>query len=90
VERQLRQVEQQESNININMILREFFQNEPTAYHDLNNDNSRPMLGKLRKTRLTLKQLNKIRRMNDLRKYEYEQKLKDIRVQYAPPAQPTI
>lgn len=84
------QVEQLASNININMILREFFQNEPSAYHDLNSDNSRPMLGKLRKTRLTLKQLNKIRRMNDLRKYEYEQKLKDIRVQYAPPAQPAI
>lgn len=72
------------------MILREFFQNEPSAYHDLESDNSRPTKDKLRKTRITLKQLNKIRRMNDLRKYEFEQKLKDIRIQYAPPAQPSI
>lgn len=72
------------------MILREFFQPEPSAYHDLSSDNSRPMMGKLRQTRLTLKQLNKIRRMNDLRKYEFEQKLEDIRAQYAPPAQPAL
>ena len=78
------------SKVNIDMILHEFFQPEPSAYHDLSSDNSRPMMGKLRQTRLTLKQLNKIRRMNDLRKYEFEQKLQDIRTQYAPPAQPAI
>lgn len=72
------------------MILTELYQRSPTAYQDLSQDNSRPMIAKLRKTRLTLKQLNKLRQMNDLRKYEFEQKLKDIRTQYAPPAQPAI
>ena len=72
------------------MILNELYQRSPEAYQDLAQDNSAPRLGNLRKTRLTLKQLNKLRKMNDLRKYEFEQKLKDIRAQYAPPAQPMM
>jgi hypothetical protein len=32
-----------------------------------------------------LRQLNKLRQMNDVRNYEYKEKLKDIRKQYAPP-----
>ena len=51
-------------------------------------DNSQPQQGQLRKTRLTLKQLSKLRQMSDVRQYEYNEKLKDIRKQYAPPAQP--
>ena len=72
------------------MLLNEFFQKEPGAYQDLSQDNSQTQKGDLRKTRLTLKQLNKLRKMNDLRKYEFEQSLKDIRAQYAPPAQPMM
>jgi len=40
----------------------------------------------LRQTRLTLKQINKLRKMNDIREYEKEAKLKNIRAQYAAPA----
>ena len=53
---------------------------------DLQDDNSRPKLRELRKTKLTLSQINKIRRMQEVRKFEYDQKLKNIRQQYAPPA----
>ena len=72
------------------MILNELYQRSPEAYQDLSRDNSQPQITKLRKTRLTLKQLNKLRQMNDLRKYEYKEKLKDIKKQYSPPPQPAI
>jgi hypothetical protein len=71
-----------------NMILNELYERSPAAYQDIGQDNSQPRLGNLRKTRLTLRQLNKLRQMNDVRNYEYKEKLKDIRKQYAPPAAP--
>ena len=71
------------------MILREFWDTEPTAYQDLSQDNSQITTKDLRKTRLTLRQLNKLRRMNDVRAVEYKGKLEQIRRQYAPaPAAP--
>jgi len=68
------------------MILNEIYSKEPGAYQDLSQDNSQPRLGNLRKTRLTLRQLNKLRQMNDVRNYEYKEKLKQVKKQYAPPA----
>jgi hypothetical protein len=70
------------------MILNELYQRSPEAYQDVAQDNSQPRLNDLRKTRLTLRQLNKLRQMNDVRNYEYKEKLKDIRKQYAPPPAP--
>jgi len=70
------------------MILNELYSRSPEAYQDISQDNSQPRLSNLRKTRLTLRQLNKLRQMNDVRNYEYKEKLKDIRKQYAPPAAP--
>jgi len=67
------------------MLLQEFFKKEPEASQDLSQDNSQVQLGDLRKTRLTLRQLSKLRKMNDVRTYEYKEKLKQIRTQYAPP-----
>ena len=67
------------------MILNELYDRSPEAYQDLSQDNSQPKLGNLRKTRLTLRQLSKLRQMNDVRNYEYKEKLKNIRKQYAPP-----
>jgi hypothetical protein len=72
------------------MILQEFFKKEPEAYQDVEQDNSQPQLGDLRKTHLTLRQLNKLRKMNDIRQVEYKEKLKLVRQQYAPPAQPAM
>jgi len=70
------------------MLLQEFWKKEPEAYQDLSQDNSQVQLGDLRKSRLTLRQLNKLRKMNDVRTYEYKEKLKQIRTQYAPPPAP--
>ncbi len=72
------------------MILNEIYQKPPKGYQDVAQDNTQPQLGDLRKTKLTLLQLNKLRRMNDVRTYEYNEKLKRVRQQYAPPAQPTM
>jgi hypothetical protein len=63
------------------MLLNEFFRKDPEAFQDLSQDNSQPQESDLRKTRLTLRQLNKLRKMNDVRTYE----LKLVRKQYAPP-----
>lgn len=70
------------------MLLTEFLEKSPNAYQDLSQDNSQLQKSDLRKSRLTLRQLNKLRRMNDVRMYEYKQKLKLIKKQYAPPAAP--
>jgi len=70
------------------MILNELYERSPSAYQDVSQDNTQPKLGDLRKTKITLKQLNKLRKMQDTRSYEYNEKLKMIRKQYAPPAQP--
>jgi len=67
------------------MILNEIYERSPAAYQDLGQDNSQPRLGNLRKTRLTLRQLNKLRQMQDVRSYEFKEKLKQVKKQYAPP-----
>jgi hypothetical protein len=72
------------------MLLNEFYQKDPEAYQDLSQDNSQPSLKNLRKTRLTLRQLNKLRKMNDIRSVEYKEKIKLVRQQYQPPAQPAV
>jgi len=73
------------------MILNEIYQKSPEAYQDLSQDNSQPTLKNLRKTRLTLRQISKLRQMNDVRSYEYKEKLKLVKKQYAPaPAAPVM
>lgn len=70
------------------MLLQEFWHKQPQAYQDLSKDNSQPQWGDMRKTHLTLRQLNKLRKMNDIRTVEYKEKLKLVRKQYAPPPAP--
>jgi hypothetical protein len=67
------------------MMLNEIYARSPESYQDVSQDNSQPRLGNLRKTRLTLRQLNKLRQMQDVRSFEYKEKLKQVRKQYAPP-----
>ena len=72
------------------MILRELYQKSPSAYQDVAQDNSQPQKNDLRKTRLTLRQLKKLRQMNDLRNYEFKEKMKKVKKQYAPPPAPAV
>ena len=45
------------------MILNELYDRSPSEYQDLEQDNSQPQLDQLRKTRLTLRQIKKLREM---------------------------
>jgi hypothetical protein len=67
------------------MKLFEFYNASEDGYQEQKDDNSVPELGELRKTKLTLKQISKLRRMYDLRNYEKQQDLKRIQAQFAPP-----
>ena len=49
-------------------------------------DHSTPKWGDARKTKLTLGQISKIRKMNEVMAFERAQDLKKIRQQYAPAA----
>ena len=68
------------------MNILEIFDSNPAGYATEKDDNSVPKLNDLRKTKLTLKQLNRLRIMNDVRKLEHEQKLDSVRNQYKAPA----
>jgi len=72
------------------MNLYEFFEPAQPGYQDVEDDNSQPQLYDTRKTKLTLKQINKLRQLNDIRTYEYQENIKKIKKQYAPPAQPAL
>lgn len=72
------------------MILNELYDRSPEAYQDLSQDNTQPKLGDLRKTKLTLSHINKLRKMNDVRAYEFKEKIKKVKTMYAPPAQPMV
>lgn len=57
------------------------------GYSDPNKDHSKKKWGETRKTKLTLRQLRTLRKMMDVRKYELHQHLKQVKAQYAAPAE---
>ena len=72
------------------MLLQEFYDTARNNYQDVADDNSQPRLGDLRKTKLTLGMINKLRRFSDVRAVEQQERLADVRRQYAPPAAPAM
>jgi hypothetical protein len=68
------------------MNLLEMFDQAVPGYQDVQDDNTQLDDDATRKTRLTLKQVNKLRKMLDVRNVEYKEKLKKIQKQYAAPA----
>lgn len=72
------------------MQLREFYEGVPKAYQDVEQDNSQPRLGQLRQTKLTLRQINRLRQLNDIRRAEMQEKIQKIQKQYSPPPQPAL
>ena len=69
------------------MILNELFNKAVPGYQDLEDDNTQITKDDLRKTRLTLKQINKLRQMNDIRNIEHKEKLKKIQAMYSAPSE---
>lgn len=64
---------------------------EINPLQDLTDDNSIAQKTDTRKTRLTLEQISKLRKLNDIKINEYQSDLKDIKSQYgAPAAEPVV
>ena len=58
----------------------------PAGYGSEKEDGSTLKLSDMRKTRLTLAQINKLRMLNDIRTVEHSQKVKSLAAQYKAPA----
>lgn len=75
------------------MKLFEMFDAATPGYQDTASDNSAPRWKESRKTKLTLRQIRKLRKMLDVRNYEKKQYLKKVHEQYGASAQaeqPTV
>lgn len=70
------------------MRLTEMFDPPVAGYQDVESDNSVPRWRESRKTKLTLKQIRKLRKMLDVRSYEKKQYLKKVHEQYGVSAAP--
>ena len=64
------------------MNLIEMFDPPVAGFQDVNSDNSKPVWRTSRKTKLTLRQIRKLRRMLDVRNYEKKTYLTKVRDQY--------
>lgn len=66
------------------MKLYEMYDAPVQGYQDPAQDQSKYKWGETRKTKLTLRQIRKLRKMLDVRNYEETKNLKKIRKQYTP------
>jgi hypothetical protein len=64
------------------MQLFEMFDAPINGMQDVNDDNSKPTWRTSRKTKLTLSQIRKLRKMLDVRNYEKKKYLENVRNQY--------
>jgi hypothetical protein len=62
-------------------------QERENEYMDPGEDNEVPKLNDLRKTKLTLGQINRMRLIRDVRNFELKSNLENIRKQYGRPAE---
>ena len=67
------------------MKLFEMFDKPIEGLQSVADDNSQPKWRESRKTKLTLRQIRKLRKMFDVRSFERAKNLKQIRKQYMPP-----
>jgi hypothetical protein len=70
------------------MFLSEMFDEYKKGYQSLENDKSQQKVEDLRKTRLTLAQINQLRKMNDQRTIEFKENLQKIKLMYGQSAAP--
>lgn len=72
----------------MNMKLLEFFHEFDKTFHNASEDESKARSKDARKTRLTLQQINKLRRIDDMRKIEHERGVARLKLLYGPKEQP--
>jgi hypothetical protein len=73
--------------VNKHMNLLEMFKDEMPGYRTEKDDSTALKLSDVRKTKVTLKQLNRLRIMNDVRRLEHEQDLEKVKAQYKAPVE---
>lgn len=66
------------------MRIDEMFNSAPAGYQNEEDDNTPLKLSDLRKTKITLMQLNRLRIMDDVRSFEQERKKEEVQTQYKP------
>ncbi len=66
----------------------EMFSPATEGYQDIDSDNSAPKWQETRKTKLTLRQIRKLRKMLDIRNYERKDHIEKVRDQYGVKAEP--
>lgn len=67
------------------MFLNEVYDEYKKGYQDLSKDKSQNKIEDLRKTRLTLAQINQLRKMNDQRSVEFKEQMEKVKIMYAAP-----
>jgi hypothetical protein len=72
------------------MLLNEMWESTDQAYQDISDDNSQTRLSSTRQTRLTLRQISKLRQLNDIRTAEYHEKIENVQKQYGATEQPMV
>lgn len=72
------------------MILLELFSRHPEEYQDLSQDSSQVNMTDSRKTRLTLAQINRLRKMNDMRALEHAKEMQLVQQMYGTPAEAEV
>ena len=68
------------------MYITELYEPAKSGYNSSADDQTPMKLSDMRKTRLTLADLNRLRMANDVRKVEHENKVEQITKQYKLPA----
>ena len=72
------------------MNLFEFFTDFPKPYQDTDADSSQLKMSDSRKTKLTLRQIHQLRRMNDVRDIERKNEVARLKKIYGAPPPETI
>lgn len=72
------------------MLLSEMYSEHKKGYQDLSQDESQQKIEDLRKTRLTLAQINQLRKMNDQRALEFKEDLEKVKAMYGQSAAPAV
>jgi len=86
-QRQQNQLRNKYSNKETTVLLKDFVtEDEDNPRHDNAQDLSRAEKPDTRKTRLTLEQISRLRKLSDLKTSEYQDSLGDIKTQFGAPA----
>ena len=67
------------------MNITDIFETNSQGRRTESEDNTAVTQSDLRKTKLTLAQINKLRVMNDVRRLEHEEKVESVKKQYSAP-----